>query len=91
MKNKTFLILILTAAIAVSAYSQQYDDESDFEVRLVWNSVAITGYLGTKQEVRIPPSIQNLPVTRIEAAAFARCESLTSISIPNIRKTARFT
>jgi serine acetyltransferase len=84
MKNKkTVLILILTAAITVNAYSQQYDDESDFEVRLDWNSVAITGYLGSKQKVRIPPRIQNLPVTIIEAAAFAKCESLTSITIPN--------
>jgi hypothetical protein len=89
--NKTVLALILTAALSVSAYSQQYDSENDFAVQREGNGITITKYIGAKQEVRIPPSIQNLPVTGIGDWAFALCFSLTGITIPDIRKTARFT
>ena len=97
--------------------SQQYDPESDFSIDWDENakdSVVIAKYIGSKQEVRIPPSIQNFPVTGIGDEAFVDnknitsvtipkgvtsigffafwgCASLNCITIPNIRKTARFT
>jgi hypothetical protein len=81
--NKTVLILILIAVMTVTAYSQQYDSESDFEVKREGNGVAIVEYLGSKKEVRIPPRIQNLPVTGIEEAAFAECTGITRVIIPD--------
>jgi len=84
MKNKkTVLMLIFTAVIAVSVYSQQYDSERDFMVAREGSGVSIIDYLGTKKEVRIPTRIQNLPVTSIGDYAFNGCTGLTSITIPD--------
>jgi predicted Zn-ribbon and HTH transcriptional regulator len=57
--------------------------ESDFKVNIEGRRVVITEYLGSKHEIRIPPLIQNLPVTNIGGGAFDRCTSLTSVTIPN--------
>ena len=56
-----------------SAYTQQqYNAEKDFTVKIIddGKSIEITKYVGTSKEVRIPPRIQNLPVTVIGAEAF---------------------
>jgi hypothetical protein len=92
MKNmKMILGIALFAATAVLALAQQYDPESDFRVELVngGKSIAITGYAGSKQTVRIPPRIRGLPVTSIGNGAFADCKSLTSITIPDSGNIAR--
>jgi hypothetical protein len=94
-RKKIILIVGLLSIIAVSLFIvfyvkliSYYDSESDFKVipdTDVSGGVTITKYLGSKREVRIPPSIQNLPVTSIGELAFSRCTSLasTSITIPN--------
>jgi len=74
MKNiiKLFGIIALLAVIicamsACSAKNQKHDPETDFEAE-VFNdgkSVRISGYLGNKWEIGIPPQINNLPVTII--------------------------
>jgi len=92
--RKTALVFILIAVLAVTANAQQYDPESDFQFdwdENVKDGVVITKYIGTKKEVRIPPSIQNYPVTSIGLAAFFQNRNITRVTIPNIRKTARFT
>ena len=80
--KKTFLAaLVLIAALSACA---KYDAESDFETEISEDgkSVIITGYLGSKENVRIPPRIQKLPVTHIDDWSF--CEyDLTSVTIPN--------
>jgi hypothetical protein len=81
--KKTILTLILTAALAISAYSQQYDSENDFAVQREGNRITIAKYTGVKQEVRIPPSIQDLPVTTIGGYAFRDCTSLAAVTIPD--------
>jgi hypothetical protein len=71
----------------------KYDNENDFETvpDLSINSwVIIIEYRGYGGEVNIPASIKNCPVTCIVKDAFIG-HPLTSITIPNIRKTARFT
>jgi len=86
MNKKTVLTFILMAVITFAAYAQQYDSEKDFQIdrdRNVRNGVMITKYLGTKNEVRIPPSIQNNPVTGIGDYAFNDNKSITSVTIPN--------
>jgi hypothetical protein len=60
-----------------------YDSESDFVVQREGDGIMITGYAGSKTEVRIPPVIQNLPVIEIGDGAFWNCTSLTSITIPD--------
>jgi len=66
------------------AFAQQYDSEGDFKVEpdSEGKGLAITAYLGSKKEVRIPPRIQNKPVTKIGDDAF-RDKKLTSVTIPN--------
>jgi hypothetical protein len=57
----------------VSVCAQQYNAESDFTAKPVdgGKGVEITEYVGEKFEVRIPPRIQNLPVTSIGDRAFS--------------------
>jgi hypothetical protein len=61
---------------------QQYDPEIDFEVICGGNGITITRYRGLRTEVRIPPFIRNLPVTRIKKSAFEGHTELASVTIP---------
>jgi len=61
----------------------QYDSERDFMIARVGNGVSIIDYLGSKNEIRIPPRIQNLPVTGIGDRAFQEYDEITGITIPN--------
>jgi hypothetical protein len=81
--KKIFWGLLLLLVTLLPLYAQ-YDSESDFRVELSEdkNSVLITRYLGNKQNVSIPPKIQELPVREITAGAFSGCD-ITSITIPN--------
>jgi hypothetical protein len=67
MKMKqTFLTITLLLTLLYTACSQQYNSPDDFETREVViagkQGIMITNYKGTKTEVRIPPSINKLPV-----------------------------
>ena len=85
MQNKKKITgVVLAALLAVCAYAQQYNPESDFQfVRSDdLNSVIIIGYTGTGQAVNIPSHIRQLPVTMIRDRAFYR-KNLTSVAIPD--------
>jgi len=60
-----------------------YDSEDDFDVEHEKSGITITKYTGSKTEVRIPPVIQNLPVTDIGLTAFANLANLTGVIIPD--------
>ena len=83
--KKLILGIALAATIALSAYAQQYCPASDFIVELVdgGGSVRIVEYIGQNQAVRIPSSINRLPVTHIGAFAFWEGGTLTDVVIPN--------
>jgi hypothetical protein len=86
MTKKKLLISIFALTLVVSAYAQQYNSESDFTFNLdknVEGGIVITGYAGTRKEVRIPPNIQNNQVTSIGRDAFYENRNITSITIPN--------
>ena len=55
----------------------------DFEYELINSGVKINKYLGSETSVNIPSLIENLPVTEIGACAFANCNSLTHVTIPD--------
>ena len=85
MKKITLLVTAVFVLSAASMYAQQYNPDSDF--RLDWdkevnNAIVITGYVGTRSEVRIPPKIQNSTVTQIGYKAFEKT-NITSVIIPN--------
>ena len=83
--NRTaFGIVAVLLAVAVISCGKKYNPEIEFRVVPVdgSKSVAITEYVGDKEEINIPPKIQKLPVTRIGEGAF-REKKLTSVTIPN--------
>jgi len=92
MKNiKRLLLIALMTVVTVSAFTQQYAPESDFEVTKLSDgkSIEITKYVGTAGQrgqttrtVNIPPSIQGLSVTSIGNGAFQR-RLFTSVIIPD--------
>jgi len=82
----SFAIVTLIVTTIIPVYAQQYDSESDFQIdwdENVNGGVMIVEYLGTKKEVRIPPSIQNYPVTKIGDEAFSSNKNITKVTIPN--------
>jgi len=83
--RKTFLLLAVIVLTMITACTQKYDSESDFEVFIKdGESVIITEYVGSKQKVRIPPRIQNLPVTEIGGNIFKDAPtSPTRVTIPD--------
>jgi len=85
-KKRGFFAIALVVMAIIPIYAQQYDSEKDFQIdwdENVKNGVEILKYIGTKKEVRIPPKIQNYPVTSIGPEAFKDYTNLTSITIPD--------
>ena len=70
-------------------YVQESKDNvyGDFEYSVSSNKVTITKYTGTDTEVIIPSEIDNAPVTEIYMGAFAECENLINVAIPDSVKT----
>jgi len=106
LKSKAIpcLALITLTVVAACAQPQVEGDlfcpENHFEVRIINDGVAveITGYVGGRTDVRIPPYILGLPVTVIGGYAFRDGEymkvaegmyiwfpghQITSVTIPN--------
>ena len=85
--KKQFLGIALMAVVAFSAYAREYCPGSDFEVISIDGgvSIQIVEYVGSNKEIRIPPRINNRPVTSIGEGAF-RDKNLTDVIIPgNVR------
>ena len=80
----TLLVCIAAVGGNWSGYkvqAEEYtDDKTGLKYDMVDNEIDITGYTGTPVEIIIPDKINDLPVTRIERAAFYRCTSLTKIT-----------
>ena len=83
MKKKVFLAGALIALMAVGAFAQTYNAESDFQVTKTATAVTITKFIGKGTAVNIPPTIQNTPVTVIGLNAFQNKQLITSVIIPN--------
>ena len=84
MRKRFVLSVALLLVYVFIASAQQYSPESDFEFKVIQGGreIEITGYKGISPEVRIPPRINNIPVTIITEDAFNR-KRLTSVTIPN--------
>ena len=83
MKREVFVATIF-ATMVFAACNDRYCPASDFVVTVTddGTAVEITGYVGGNTAVRIPPTIQGLPVTAIDFMAFVNSQ-LTGISIPD--------
>jgi len=87
MKKKLCIItIIFMLAVIGTANAQQYDPESDFAVEIKTfggdKYVTIKSYIGSKNEVRIPPTIQGIRVLDIGKHAFIS-RIITSVIIPD--------
>ncbi len=56
---------------------------TDFAYTIADGTVTITGYTGTEAELVIPATIENYPVVGIADSAFAYCDTLTAVVIPD--------
>ena len=83
-KHIFFAITLIVMVVFPACAQQQYNDEKEFQAKPIdgGKGVEITKYIGDKFEVRIPPRIQNLPVTRIGDEAFWK-KNIINITIPN--------
>ena len=58
------------------------EDDFEFSVNDDFTEITITGYTGTRTDMVIPASIQDVPVVRISGAAFCDNNKITSVVIP---------
>ena len=69
-------------SIATANTAPNSEDDFDFTVNDDFTEITITKYKGTRKDVVIPASIQDVPVVRIGKKAFNRNKNITSIVIP---------
>jgi hypothetical protein len=81
MKRAMILALVMMITIFVPLWAQY---ETDFIVDLAsdYNSIVITGYVGIVAQVKIPATIQGIPVRAIAPASFAGNRIINSVEIP---------
>ena len=84
MSKKALWLFAFLALFAVYAHAQQFDSEADFRWEMApdSDSVVITGYTGAATYLRIPPTIQGLPVTEIAPWALLG-HTITGLTIPD--------
>ena len=81
--KKKILVGVFALIVVFTVGAQQYDAESDFRiVRVNDNEAMITGYLGGKQTVNVPPAINGMPVTFIQTDAFMGAK-IISVNSPS--------
>jgi hypothetical protein len=80
MKKRTILFIITALTVIANAFAQT---EADFTVELTadFTGAVIKGYTGTATQVRIPATIQGMPVKEIGERAFYD-KKITSVIIP---------
>ena len=70
-----------------SSSKSKENSEKDFEYRFQGESVEITKYVGKSSRVRIPAMIQGVPVTSMGWGAFAGCNEVREVVLPDTMKS----
>ena len=91
MKNKCFLALLMVVVMMCACWTGAVAEDEcetftsgDYEYALLDDgTVEITKYNGSADHLAIPATLDGKTVTAIGDYAFARCYSLTSVSIPD--------
>jgi hypothetical protein len=80
--KRTMILVSALMIIMLPPLWAQY--ETDFIVDLAsdYNSIVITGYVGIVAQVKIPATIQGIPVRAIAPASFAGNRIINSVEIP---------
>ena len=77
------LVLLLVGVLLSMRLAAAAQQSGDFTYTTTGGIITITGYSGAGGAVTIPGAINGLPVAAIGGGAFARCSSLTSVTIPS--------
>lgn len=89
----------LTILCDEDCYAMQYAAEHGISARLIQRlpegllyttdetHAVITGYTGSATRLRIPKTLDNVPVTEIQESAFTHCSSLISVTLPDSIET----
>ena len=89
MKKVSLFILLLLACLLPAAFAEEETvacTSGDYEYVLLEDGTAqITDYTGNESELQIPSLLDEYTVTSIGDDAFRYCESLTSVSVQEIR------
>ena len=91
MKNKCFLALLMVVVMMFACWTGAVAEDEcetftsgDYEYALLDDgTIEITKYNGIADHLAIPATLDGKTVTAIGDYAFARCYSLTSVSIPD--------
>ena len=91
MKNKWFVSLLMVVVMMCACWTGAVADEErktftsgDYEYALLDDgTVEITDYKGKAKELTIPDMLGGKKVTAIGNSAFAHCEFLTNVTIPD--------
>ena len=91
MKNKCFLALLMVVVMMFACWTGAVAEDEcetftsgDYEYALLDDgTIEITKYNGSADHLAIPATLDGKTVTAIGDYAFARCYSLTSVSIPD--------
>ncbi len=78
----TMALLILLCAVP-TAYAQSESTADGFVYEVKNGEVVIIDYTGEAEELTIPATIDEFPVTEIGSYAFSGCEELLSVTIPD--------
>ena len=91
MKNKCFLALLMVVVMMFACWTGAVAEDEcetftsgDYEYALLDDgTIEITKYNGSADHLAIPATLDGKTVTAIGDYAFARCSSLTFVSIPD--------
>ncbi len=86
MKRKLSILLIVTMIVSMftlGGCGVSVTPAEDFEYEVYSDGAAITKYKGDSDKVRIPETIDNYIVTRIDSEAFLGCALLKEVIIPD--------
>jgi hypothetical protein len=86
MKKLLSVFLTLAMVVVLLPSGMQFasaEQSGDYTYTVIEDKAKITDYTGTGTVITIPETLGDYPVTVIGAWAFAYCNTLTSVTIPN--------
>lgn len=80
-------LMIIVIPLGAFSINSSAATIGDLSYTITNNEVAITAYFGVNDDVVIPDTIENYPVTSIVVSAFSYCMTLKSVTIPSTIKS----
>ena len=85
MKKQFFLLILVIPVLlllSVSCFAEELTYNDFLYQILPDNTVEITKYTGMEDDLEIPETINEIPVTSIAGKAFAYNDTLSTVSVP---------